>query len=354
MKLNYRQIAQLLVDARSNEAGSNHPFMEEAAEFCRNAGLAELGKKNQFMLMPDKARTAIGWLDDSDRPMIVPEAVSSIIPHAQDKSILKELARWTDIEKPIPSLPVSDGVSVGWTSEMGEASDGLTGVSGINQIYDRLTAYIDVSMQLINVQNPAVTKMLIDLLISAMAEKLDETILSNAARTATSPQGLGYWITTGTDSKENAKAVTEAHLASMEEDVSTNASLNGKPAFVTSDKAARALKTKAVTTGNDRRYLEDGKLFGYPLLHSNAVSDAAGADAGGSLLVFGNWQDLSILQLGGYFVLIDKYTLAKFGKVRIVITSYFSVKGLRGVASTGAGTDDYEYAKSFSSIAMTT
>ena len=360
------EINQLFKDAIQNSAGENHPLMVEIAQKCRDAGLYGLSKRDSFALYPS-TRSNIGWLDAGLLPQHTTEGKEVIIPHAADKSILGQLASWRDVDQPIPSIPVADGVTVGWKADNASSEDGLTGVTNLAQIYNRLTAYIDVSSQVIMQGTPEITQMIIDLCITAMAEKIDSTVLGVGARTAVSPMGIGYDVTTGIDTKAApASIVSEQVLHDMEEYVSENASLNGRPAFVASDKLARKLKATGIESGSAERLLKDGglygsknsRLWGYDFHHSNNVSDAAGDGGTGSLLVFGNWKDLSIIQLGGYFILIDKYTLAKINKVRIQISGYYSVTGLRGSVATDAATpsvtDPYEYANAFKAVAIST
>jgi hypothetical protein len=53
---------------------------------------------------------------------------------------------------------------------------------------------------------------------------------------------------------------------------------------------------------------------------------------GSAGLIFGNWSDLIIGQWGGYDILVDPYTQAALGTVRLVVNCYFDAAAARAAS----------------------
>lgn len=242
-----------------------------------------------------------------------------------------------------------------WASfaEDGEepASDGdeITGVS-VNFEPHRIYSCLDIPRMTLIQGGDYAEKYLREGIAASIREAVEKVLGGVAAADAKQPQGMGYKITTGTDTKADAVNPDLENLAELEEAL---ASLNVPDegfAFVTNANGRRKLRRMLYDTGGEA--IHDGKLFGYPLYSSNAVSSAAGDSVKGNLLIFGYMPDLAIVQWSGYDITPDPVTLKKTGKVQLHINCYFDFKGLRGSLSTGEGTDADDYAYSFASMAL--
>jgi HK97 family phage major capsid protein len=189
----------------------------------------------------------------------------------------------------------------------------------------------------------------------AVARKLEATILGVAAGSTTQPQGMGYKITTGADTKANAAAPTYASMVALETAVDTSNALVGNLAYITNAGGRGIMKTTLITgTYGERMLLEGSQMNGYPVLVTNSASAVAGDDDIGDLVVFGNWRDLVICQWAGYDITVDPYTLASNNQVKITINAHFDGKGLRGSLATDVHgvTQADQYAYSFASAAI--
>jgi len=287
---------------------------------------------------------------------IVATDKTSIIPPLLSKLIFRTVGvTWMDGLNGNVSMPNYTGTAVGWKAEVAAADDGSGDFSDIDLTPKRLTGYIDVSRQFLLQDGVGAEQLLLSNIADAVARKLESTILGVAIGSSTQPQGIGYKVTTGTDTKLAGAVPTQAILVAMETAVDASNALQENLAYITNATGRGILKSHLRTATYGEEYLcENNIVNGYPLLVTNSCSNAAGTDSK-SLIVFGNWKDLVIGQWGGFDLTVDPYTLAPEAQVRITINAFFDARGLRGSASTDVhadGTQDDHYAVSFATRAI--
>jgi hypothetical protein len=76
-----------------------------------------------------------------------------------------------------------------------------------------------------------------------------------------------------------------------------------------------------------------GTMNGYKALRTNNVG---GDSSTGYNVVFGNWNDFFIGQWGSVEILVDQYTQATKGMVRLVVNSYWNMGVIREESFTAA------------------
>jgi hypothetical protein len=147
---------------------------------------------------------------------------------------------------------------------------------------------------------------------------------------ATKPAGLFYAHTlTGAATTASLSAVI-----AMETAVNTGNALMGNLKYVTNAAGYGLLKSTAkVSSSDSKMLLEDGVMNGYPVLVSNGVASGSDFTTTGYGLIFGNWADLVIGQWGGVDILVDPYTQAALGEVRIIVNFYCDAAAQRGTTS---------------------
>jgi len=319
----------------------------------RKSGLIATGD----IVLPTEFRTGpiVGGTTEQGAA-IVAEEKKAILPPLVNKLILAQAGATflTGLVGNV-SIPSYSGTTVKWKGEVTAADDGVGAFSEVNLSPKRLTAYLDVSKLFLAQDSVGAEALLLDNIASAVARKLESTILGVEIGSADQPQGMGYKITTGADTKENSAVPTFALIVSLETGVDTANAAVGKLAYITNAGGRGILKSieKNANAGAES-LLEKNEMNGYPVLVTNGASAIAGDDDTGDLLVFGNWTDLCIGQFGSYDIVVDPYTVAINGQVRITINAYFDAKGLRGTAATdvhGVTVPD-EYAVSFASMAL--
>lgn len=213
------------------------------------------------------------------------------------------------------SLPVYAGSSMAWKSEVTTATDGAGAFSEISWTPKRLTGYIDISKQFLLQDSASANALLMADLQQAIMDKLEYTFLQAASGNTTQPAGLFYGV-----SNTSTGATTFAKLVAMESAVATANALTGKLGYITTPALKGTFKTTARGTG-DGLVMDNGTANGYQVYSSSNVASGRA--------VFGNFNDFIVTQWGGIDLLVDPYTQAATGQVRIVVNSYWDGKRRR-------------------------
>jgi len=342
------------VEQREMPAAARNLFVHGRESF-RRAGVNTDGDiVLPFEMRSDELQSGVQYLGQE----MVPEDKRPILPPLWNQLVFSQAGATflTGLTGTV-SIPSFSDATIAWKGEIAAAVTAGITTSEVLLSPKRLTAFMEVSKLFLIQSGPAAERMLMDIISGATARKLESTILGVAAGSSTQPQGMGYKITTGLDTKANAVVPTYATLVGLESSIDANNALVGNLAYITNAGGRGILKSLDKGVNNDTGDMlasETNMVNGYRLLVTNGASAIAGDDDTGDLLVFGNWKDLVIGQWGGYDITVDPYTAAKNGMVVLTINAYFDAKGLRGTAATDnhAATDADDYAISFASTAI--
>ncbi|MDD4391043.1 MAG: phage major capsid protein, partial [Eubacteriales bacterium] len=221
-------------------------------------------------------------------------------------------------------IPTYSGTSVEWEEELADAKDGAGEFGNFKFKPKRISGYVDISKQLLAQDSIGVERLIRETLAGAIALKLESTIFGNHETKATMPDGFFTTLPTA------GGAMSWDSLVQMETDIDTQNALLGNLKYIMHP----ALVGKAKTTVKKERgavgFIYDGGLInGYQVLATNSIAKGLqeGADEFGA--IFGNWADFFIGQWGAVDLTIDPYTVARQGKVRIVINAYFDAGIIR-------------------------
>ena len=230
-------------------------------------------------------------------------------------------------------FPTINAASVAWKGENTVATDGNGGFGSAKTFSPyRLTAFIDISKQLLIQENQDVDGIVEQLLATAIAQKLENTMFSSSAAVSnTSPAGLFNLISPG-----SAADLSWAGVVAMETGVDAGNALFGNLAYIVRPEIYGAAKStlKSSSTGAGTFIIngEDGPtLNGYRVLRTNNLvsNAAAGAASANYGAIFGNFADLFIGNWGALDITVDQYTQATYGAVRLVVNSYWDFGPLR-------------------------
>ena len=225
--------------------------------------------------------------------------------------------------------PKHSAVNVNWEGENAAAKDG-SGKFEKGTVFAprRLTAYVDVSKQLLIQENRSVEALIRQQAAVAFAQKIESTAFSKAAHTENVPDGIFQetpTAVTGTMSWEN--------IVKLEEKADLNNALFGNLAYIMHPSLMAKAKTKVKDASGAGGFIfqgnGDGMLNGYKALRTNNMPkelQEAGDEYG---IVFGNWADYFLGQWGSIEMLVDQYTQSINGMVRLVFTGYFNMGFVR-------------------------
>lgn len=212
-------------------------------------------------------------------------------------------------------IPLMTAQNCGWESEIAEAKDGAGTFSSVKLSPRRLAAYIDLSKQFLIQDSVGAEELIRQDLINALNAKLEATILGAEDGDLTKPEGIFHKI------DPTAHTVTSfADLVNAESDIE-DANVVGEMKYVMSNKAKAAFRSMAKSSKTTQLVMEGGQIDGTPVLNTSHVS--------GKNFVYGDFSNLAIGQFGAVDLLVDPYTKASQGMIRIIINAYFDAKVLR-------------------------
>ena len=222
-------------------------------------------------------------------------------------------------------FPVMSKSNFTWEGETAAAKDGAGTFSHVTLSPKRLTAFVDISKQMIAQDSVDVESAIREDLVNAINSKLEETVLGATAGSATQPAGIFFTI------KPTAVADFAA-LVTKESDVE-DANVIGECKYILSNKAKAALRSMSKGTKSTQLVYENGAVDGTVALNTSNVA--------GKNYVYGDFSNLAIGSWGGVDLTVDPYTKAADGMIRIVVNMYVDAEVLRASAfatgTVGAG-----------------
>ena len=213
-------------------------------------------------------------------------------------------------------IPLFSKGQVGWKGETATADDGNGSFSSVSLSPKRITGKFPISLQFLAQTTPDVEAAIRKDIADAFNDKIEETLLANAAGSATQPAGLFYGL--------SPKAVKDyAALLDMEAEVEEDNFKNCK--YVVSPKAKAALKGMIKGTNATGMVMEGESIDGTQAYVTSNVTSKLGLYGAFDNLVIGIWDDLRI------DVVADSTTLAN-GQIMIILNGFADAKLVRSNA----------------------
>lgn len=224
------------------------------------------------------------------------------------------------------SIPVYGGSSSAWATETGTTADGGGTFSEVTLSPKRLVTYIDISKQFLAQDGIGAEQAIMNDLYSEIAYKVENTAFDATASSTSRPAGLFYNASfAGTLSG----TTTYAKLIGIKSAVDTANALTGNLAYITSPTLSATLETTSTDTGSGIFCMNNNKIAGYPVYVTSNIPTLNTNYQG---IAFGNWSDYVIGQWAGLDITIDPYTQAIYGKVRLVVNTYWDFKVRRSAS----------------------
>jgi HK97 family phage major capsid protein len=204
-------------------------------------------------------------------------------------------------------VPAMAGGTAEWEYENADADFTSNDFSSVILKPKRITAYIDISKMLIAQDTLNVESMIRRDLYNALMSKVQKTFLGSAAGTAYKPAGIFYGVT-ATDIS------SYKDLCDMEADVA-DSNIGGEKKYLMSNHAKAALRNMAKSVLTNELVLNNGTVDGTEIVASSDVAETKYAYGAFDSIVFGSWGDVDLI--------VDPYTQARKGAIRLVINAYF-------------------------------
>lgn len=251
---------------------------------------------------------------------VVETEIQGILEPLYANSVLTQLGvRWY---KSLPQgdiqVPIMSKGSVGWAGEIETA--GATGnkFTTVKLQPKRLTAYVDISKQLLVQDTIGVEEAIRRDIVNALNAQLQATILGGGEGTADKPAGIFY----------NAQSTTVKNYADLCDLESTldDKNINGEKKYLLGNGAKAVFRSTIKGTASVGMIMEGNSIDGTPAFNT---SDVNGGTAGKYDFVYGDWNYLAIGSWGDIEVTVDEYTQAVNGCIRLTINAFFDSKILR-------------------------
>ena len=260
--------------------------------------------------------TGEGGVHDS----VVETEIDGILEPLYANSVLSQLGvRWyTGLPKGDVQVPIMSAGQVGWATEIATAQ--ATGNTFTTKKLQpkRLTAYVDISKQLLVQDTIGVEAAIRRDIVNALNDKLQATILGTEDKTDEKPAGIFHGVSYDNITDFKSLCNFEAKL--------DDANINGEKKYLLGNGAKANLRSMIKGTNNTGMVMENNTVDGTPALNT---SNVAGGAEGKNKLVYGDFNYLAIGSWGDLDITIDQYTQAVNGCIRLVINAFFDAIILR-------------------------
>ena len=255
--------------------------------------------------------TGGGGVHDS----VVETEIDGILEPLYANSVLSQLgARWyTGLPKGDVQVPIMGKGNVGWEGEIAAAQATGNTFTTKKLSPKRLTAYVDISKQLLVQDTIGVEAAIRRDIVNALNDKLQATILGGEDKSDAKPAGIFYNVSETTINNYKDLCKFEAGL--------DDANINGEKKYLMGNTAKATFRSMVKGNNNTGMVLEANQMDGTPMINTSSVATNKFAYGDFNYLAIGSWGDLDIT--------IDQYTQAANGCIRIVINAFFDAVILR-------------------------
>lgn len=295
---------------------ANNRSLDAASQAVINAGADEMRSAGQSfsgqIQLPVESRAAVTVTDEHD-DVIEVEFADLLTPLRAKNVLVAAGAKYMSGLIGDVQVPIMGAGNVTWEGEVASAQEaGYTFTSKKLQP-KRLTAYVDISKQFLVQDSIGAEQAIRADIVAAINSKLESTILGSAEGSTTTPAGIFYNQTPKT-------IATFEDICNLEASIE-DANVIGECKYVMSNKAKAALRNMPKSSKSTQLVMENGEVDGTPVLNTSNVE--------AQNIAYGDWNNLAIGQWGAIDLVVDPYTLAKDGQVRIVINAFFDAITLR-------------------------
>lgn len=248
---------------------------------------------------------------------VVETEIEGILEPLYANSVLNQLGVRTYTGLPMGDIqiPLMSKNTVKWEGETDEADATGNTFTAIKLSPKRLSAYIDISKQLLYQDTIGVENAIRRDLVRALQDKIEATLFGNEAGTTEQPAGLFY-------GKTPVQVANFADVCDFEATVE-NDNVFGSMQYVMNPKAKAKFRSMIKGTNNSGFVYEAGEMDGTPTHVTTNVAENKFVYGDFTNVVVGIWNDLDLT--------IDTITQATKGCVRLVINAYVDFKAARNV-----------------------
>ena len=277
-------------------------------EEMRKSGLSYAGQ----IQLPSEKRAIVSVTAEGD-DTVATDVFNILDPLRSNLVLAQAGAKVLDNLVGDVKIPVLGASNVGWEGENDDAADGSGAITSVTLKPKRLSCFIDVSRALIMQDSCGVEDAIRRDIVEAIAHKFQATILGAGVGDATQPSGLFHGLVD--------KAATDFDsMAAIEADLETANVSN--ISYIASPKARAAMR--AMTKGAKNNAVvayANGEFDGTPVYSTSDVAN--------SKFLVGDFSNLYLGQWGAIDLVVDNYTQATKGAIRLVVNVYLDAVNAR-------------------------
>ena len=278
--------------------------VEQGKSEMRKAGLSAQGQ----LVIPTNEVRAIHSVT-ADGESVVATDVFDILTPLRAKNVLAQAGAtiYSNLTSDV-KIPIMSKSNVTFEDENGEAKDGAGAFNYLKLTPHRLTAYVDISKELLAQDSVDVENAIRTDLVNAINSKLEEAFLSDFSGSTVQPKGV-FAVVKPDSAVTKDFATLVANEAKVED-----ANILNEPCYILSNKAKAALRAMAKGAKSTELVYENGEVDGTKAYNTSNVPASNYLFGDMSSLVIGTWSGLDLI--------VDPYTQASRGAVRLVVNMY--------------------------------
>jgi HK97 family phage major capsid protein len=344
---------KLISEAGTNSiSGIEKEMVEESAKEARAMGITPQGIYLSNDIMNFKVREARTMSAGSATAggNFTPLEKVGFFDALYAKTVLDQLGvtKLTGLAANVDLTGFSSAATVAWAAETADAASGDPVTAARQLRPSRLSAFSDISKQLLLQNNQSIEQEIINSFIKALSVEIERAAINGSGA---SNQPLGLLGTSGINSVAMGTNGAVPTLAKVLELVAAvenaNAGINGK--FLINPKLVAKLKQTEISSGSGAMIMSymayfngmsdqiDGKpVFSTTNVPSNLVKGSSGAVC--SAMIYGDFENLVIGQFGGVELVVDPYSQAIGNKTRVVLNQHIGI-AVKQPAAFGAIVD---------------
>ena len=278
--------------------------VEQGKSEMRKAGLSAQGQ----LVIPTNEVRAIHSVT-ADGESVVATDVFDILTPLRAKNVLAHAGAtiYSNLTSDV-KIPIMSKSNVTFEEENGNAKDGAGAFNYLKLTPHRLTAYVDISKELLAQDSVDVENAIRTDLVNAINSKLEEAFLSDFSGSTVQPKGV-FAVVKPDSAVTKDFATLVANEAKVED-----ANILNEPVYILSNKAKAALRAMAKGAKSTELVYENGEVDGTKAYNTSNVPASNYLFGDMSSLVIGTWSGLDLI--------VDPYTQAAKGAVRLVVNMY--------------------------------
>lgn len=300
---------------------ANNRSLDAVSQAVVKAGAEEMRKAGQSfsgqIQLPIEERATVTVTSEHD-DVVETEFLDLMGPLRAKNVLIQAGAKYLTGLVGDVQVPIMSAGNCTWEGEISSAKDASYGFTSIKLQPNRLTAYVDISKQFLVQDSIGAENMIKADIVAAINAKLEETILSDASAGANSPAGMFNGETI-------ADVSTYRDLCEAESDIE-DANVFGPCVYVMSNKAKAIVRSMDKGGKHTELVYEGNELDGTKVYNTSHVASTNA--------IYGDFSNLVIGQWGAIDLVVDPYTKAADGQVRLVVNAFFDAKVVRPEAFT--------------------